>query len=157
MTRLPGNQSFFRKSTITCRNFNHRSSSSHHGSTERVNHAMRIKNSLFKKAKQKDKDSIWQKFREKRKEVKYLIRSKRKAYLEEISNACFSEPKRFWSYFNPLSVVSKLCEWCVLKSLLPELIHVFLYNMVSFLLDPVSHSYFRSSMTWDPLWMLATR
>ena len=44
----------------------------------KAKHAIRIKNSLFKMAKQKDKDSIWEKFREKRKEVKYLIRSKRK-------------------------------------------------------------------------------
>ena len=60
-----------------------------------VNHAIRKKNSLFKKAKQKDNDCLWERFREKRREVKYLIRSKRMAFLQGVSNSCFSEPKRF--------------------------------------------------------------
>ena len=59
-----------------------------------VRHAIRKKNSLLKKAKQKDNNDIWKKFREKRKEVKYLIRSKRTTFLQEISDSCFSDPNR---------------------------------------------------------------
>ena len=63
-----------------------------------VNHAIRKKNSLFKKAKQKDNDCLWERFREKRREVKYLITDKIQAYmafLQGISDSCFSDPKRF--------------------------------------------------------------
>ena len=49
----------------------------------------------IQKGKTKDNDCLWERFREKRREVKYLIRSKRMAFLQGISNSCFSEPKRF--------------------------------------------------------------
>ena len=68
-----------------------------------VRHAIKKKNSLLKKAKQKDNNDIWEKFREKRKEVKYLIRSKRTTFLQEISDSCFSNTNRFWGYFNRLT------------------------------------------------------
>ena len=68
-----------------------------------VRHAIKKKNSLLKKAKQKDNNDIWEKFREKRKEVKYLIRSKRTTFLQEISDSCFSHPNRFGGYFNRLT------------------------------------------------------
>ena len=66
-------------------------------------HAIRKKNSLRKKALQKDSPSLWEKFRVLRKEVKYLIRSKRIAYLRDISDSCFSNPNRFWGYFSRLT------------------------------------------------------
>ena len=65
-----------------------------------VTYAIRKKNSLHKRTKQKGSMIIWERFREKRREVKYLIRSKRMAYLKSISNSCSSDPNRFWSYFN---------------------------------------------------------
>ena len=61
-----------------------------------VRHAIKKKNSLLKKATQKDNNDIWEKFREKRKEVKYLIRSKRTTFLQK-------DPKRFGGYFNRLT------------------------------------------------------
>jgi hypothetical protein len=68
-----------------------------------VTHAIRKKNTLHKRAKQKGSEVIWERFHEKRREVKYLIRSKRAAYLRNISNSCSSEPNLFWSYFNRLT------------------------------------------------------
>ena len=45
-----------------------------------VTHAIRKKNTLYKRAKQKGSVVIWKRFREQRREVKYLIRSKRMTY-----------------------------------------------------------------------------
>ena len=82
-----------------------------------VNHAIRKKNSLFKKAKQKVNDCLWERFREKRKEVKYLTRSKRMAFLQGISDSRFSDPKRFWGYFNRLTKRSSIPEAVELNAL----------------------------------------
>ena len=68
------------------------------------------------KAKQKDNNDIWEKFREKRKEVKYLIRSKRTTFLQEISDSCFSDPNRFWGYFNRLTKRSTIPDTVELNS-----------------------------------------
>ena len=81
-----------------------------------VKHAIKKKNSLLKKAKQKV-DDIWGKFREKRKEVKHLIRFKRTTFFQEISDSCFSDPKRFWGYFNRLTKRSTIPEAVELNGL----------------------------------------
>ena len=57
-----------------------------------VTHVIRKKNRLHKRAKQKGSVVTWERFRKKRREVKYLIRSKRMAYLKSISNSCSSDP-----------------------------------------------------------------
>ena len=59
-------------------------------------HAIKKKQSLRKRALQKDSPSLWEKYRQLRKDVKYLIRSKRITYLKDISDICFSQPGRFW-------------------------------------------------------------
>ena len=75
-----------------------------------VTHAIRKKNTLHKRAKQKGNVVTWERFREKRRKVKYLIRSKRMAYLKSISNSHSSDPNRFWSYFNRLTRHSNIPE-----------------------------------------------
>ena len=40
-----------------------------------------------------------EKFRKLRQSIKNWIRHERKAYLREIANEAFTNPKRFWSYF----------------------------------------------------------
>ena len=42
--------------------------------------------------------------------VKYLIRSKRTTFFQEISDSCFSDPRRFWGYFNRLTKRSTIPE-----------------------------------------------
>lgn len=71
-------------------------------------HAIRKKNTLRKKALNKDSSTLWEKFRQLRKEVKYLIRSKHLSYLKDIADNCYSQPKRFWNYFNKLSKQSSI-------------------------------------------------
>lgn len=68
-----------------------------------VTHAIRKKNSARKKALCKNSETLWEKYRQHRREVKYLVRSKRTAYMKNISDNAFSHPKRFWSFFNRLS------------------------------------------------------
>ena len=68
-----------------------------------VLHAIRKKNTVRKKAIQRDSSLLWDKFRRLRQEVKYLVRAKRVSYLQDISDTCFSSPSRFWSYFNRLT------------------------------------------------------
>ena len=61
----------------------------------------------IQKGKQKDNDCLRESFRENA-EVKYLIRSKRMAFLQGITDSCFSDPKRFWGYFNRLTKRSSI-------------------------------------------------
>ena len=68
-----------------------------------VTHAIRKKNSVRKKALRKNNDSLWEKYRQLRRDVKYLVRSKRTDYMKVISDNSLSQPKRFWSFFNRLS------------------------------------------------------
>ena len=75
-----------------------------------VTHAIRQKKSLWKRGKDKNNPATWERFREKRKKIKYLIRSKRIAFLKNISDSCFSHPNRFWSYFNRLTRRSNIPE-----------------------------------------------
>jgi hypothetical protein len=63
-----------------------------------ITHVIRKKNTLRKRATQKGSTAIWEKFRDKCREVKYLITSKHIAYLWSISNSCPSDPNCFWSY-----------------------------------------------------------
>ena len=66
-------------------------------------HAIKKKQSLRKRALQKDSPSLWEKYRQLRKDVKFLIRSKHIVYLKDILDSCFSQPGRFWGYFNRLT------------------------------------------------------
>ena len=71
-------------------------------------HAIHKKNTARKKAAKSNSSGLWEKFRLLRKELKYLIRSKRSSYIKDISDSCFSQPNRFWSYFNRLTKRSSL-------------------------------------------------
>ncbi|CAB3987353.1 Hypothetical predicted protein [Paramuricea clavata] len=61
-----------------------------------VTHAIRRKNSLWKRGKEKNNSATWERFREKRK--------------KNISDSCISHPDRFWSYFNRLTRRSNIPE-----------------------------------------------
>ena len=50
-------------------------------------------------------------------EVKHLIRFKRTTFFQEISDSCFSDPKRFWGYFNRLTKRSTIPEAVELNGL----------------------------------------
>ena len=62
--------------------------------------AIKHKKTLWRRVKKSTDERLRERFRILRQSIKNWIRCERKAYMRDIANEAFSNPKRFWSYYS---------------------------------------------------------
>ena len=77
--------------------------------------AINKKKTLWRRIRKSKNAQMLEKFRKLRQSIKNWIRHERKAYLREIANEAFTNPKRFWSYFKFKNKKSPIPESVTLK------------------------------------------
>lgn len=68
-----------------------------------MRHLVNLKRSAWKKAKKKNTEHLWNKFKELRRKVKTAIRNKQEMYISGLGDAFKMNPKRFWSHFRSIT------------------------------------------------------
>ena len=76
--------------------------------TKDLLHAIKMKESLRRKAKAKNSPELWKKFRKTRQHVKCWINSKKREYLPGLSEHVYNNPKSFWRFFKCKSSKSSI-------------------------------------------------
>ena len=69
---------------------------------------LKKKNTLRRKAKSRNTDYLWSKFRRLRAEIKKLIKYKKKVYISNLGQDLKSNPKRFWSFYKALNKTNRI-------------------------------------------------
>ena len=74
-----------------------------------------MKKTPWRRIRKSKNAQMLEKCRKQRQSIKNWIRHERKAYLREIANKAFKNPKRFWSYFKFKNKKSPIPESVTLK------------------------------------------
>ena len=76
--------------------------------TEDIIHALNKKESLRKRAKSTNSSSLWDRYRQLRRSIKIMIRSKKREYISSLASSVKEKPKEFWRFFKAKTTGSSL-------------------------------------------------
>jgi hypothetical protein len=76
--------------------------------TQEIIHALNTKKTLRKRAKSTNSPHIWERFRELRRSIKSLIKSKKRDYISTLASSVNEKPKDFWRFFKAKTTGSSL-------------------------------------------------
>ena len=63
--------------------------------TKDIIHALNMKETIRKRAKSANSPSLWDRFRELRRKIKSMIRSKKREYISTLASSVMNKPKEF--------------------------------------------------------------
>ena len=75
---------------------------------EDIIHALNKKETLRKRAKSTNSSSLWDRYRELRRSIKNMIRSKDREYISSLASSVKEKPKEFWRFFKTKTTGSTL-------------------------------------------------
>ena len=76
--------------------------------TKDIIHALNMKETIRKRAKSTNSPSLWDRFRELRRKIKSMIRSKKREYISTLASSVKNKPKEFWRFFKAKTTGSSL-------------------------------------------------
>lgn len=76
--------------------------------TEEIIHALRKKETIRKRAKSTNSPSLWNRFRDLRRSIKSMIRSKKREHISSLASSVKDKPKDFWRFFKAKTTGSSL-------------------------------------------------
>ena len=76
--------------------------------TKEVIHALNKKETIRKRAKSANSPSLWNRFRDLRRSIKSMIRSKKREYISSLASSVKDKPKDFWRFFKAKTTGSSL-------------------------------------------------
>ena len=76
--------------------------------TEDIIHALNKKETLRKRAKSTNSSSLWDWYRELRRSIKNMIRSKKREYISSLASSVKEKPKEFWRFFKTKTTGSSI-------------------------------------------------
>ena len=62
-------------------------------------HLIKKKRTLYRRAKRKDTQHLWRRYKDFTNHVKFVLRNKHKDFINSLGDVCTRNPKRFWSFF----------------------------------------------------------
>ena len=69
---------------------------------------IRKKNRVRRKAKLKDSVNLWERFRELRRQVKKMVKFKKRSHLFKLSCSLGENPRKFWSYYKTITKTTRI-------------------------------------------------
>ena len=68
----------------------------------------RKNNRIRRKAKLKDSVNLWERFRELRRQVKKMVKFKKRSHLFKLSCSLGENPRKFWSYYKTITKTTRI-------------------------------------------------
>ena len=69
---------------------------------------IRNKNRTRHKAQLKDSVNLWERFRELRRQVKKMVKFKKRSHLSQLSCSLRDNPRKFWSYYKTITKTTRI-------------------------------------------------
>ena len=69
---------------------------------------IRKKNRTRRKAKLKDSVNLWERFPELRRQVKKMVKFKKRSHLAKPSSSLRDNPRKFWSYYKAITKTTRI-------------------------------------------------
>ena len=66
------------------------------------------KNRTLRKAKLKDSVNLWERFRELRRQVKKMVKFKKRSHLTKLSSSLRDNSRKLWSYYKAITKTTRI-------------------------------------------------